>query len=54
VAYSIDGTKSIIVQQDGSRADPYGLGKSVAEELIQKGVNELAVDWREKLEEWNK
>ena len=54
VAYSIDGTKSIIVQQGGSRADPYGLGKSVAEELIQKGVNELAVDWREKLEEWNK
>jgi len=54
VAYSIDGTKSIIVQQNGSRADPYGLGKSVAEELIQKGVNELALDWREKLEEWNK
>lgn len=54
VAYSIDGAKSIIVQQNGSRADPYSLGKSVAEELIQKGVNELAVDWREKLEEWNK
>ena len=54
VAYSIDGTKSIIVQQHGSRADPHALGKSVAEELIQKGVNELAVDWREKLEEWNK
>ncbi|TBR07515.1 MAG: hydroxymethylbilane synthase [Candidatus Nitrosotenuis sp.] len=54
VAYSIDGTKSIIVQQTGSRTDPCGLGKSVAEELIQKGVNELAVDWREKLEEWNK
>jgi hydroxymethylbilane synthase len=54
VAYSIDGTKSIIVQQHGSKADPYGLGKSVAEELIQKGVNELAVDWREKLEEWNR
>lgn len=54
VAYSIDGKKSIIVKQSGSRADPHGLGKSVAEELIQKGVNELAVDWREKLEEWNK
>ena len=54
VAYSIDGKKSIIVQQNGSRTDPYGLGKSVAEELIQKGVNELAVDWREKLGEWNK
>lgn len=54
VAYSIDGKKSIVVEQSGSRADPHGLGKSVAEELIQKGVNELAVDWREKLEEWNK
>ncbi|MBI5146091.1 MAG: hydroxymethylbilane synthase [Thaumarchaeota archaeon] len=54
VAYSIDGAKSIIVRQNGSRANPYALGKSVAEELIQKGVNELALDWREKLEEWNK
>lgn len=54
VAYSIDGKKLIMVEQSGARTDPYGLGKSVAEELIQKGVNELAVDWREKLEEWNK
>lgn len=54
VAYSIDGKKSLVVEQSGSKTDPYGLGKSVAEELIQKGVNELAVDWREKLEEWNK
>lgn len=54
VAYSIDGKKFIIVEQSGKTADPHGLGKSVAEELIQKGVNELAVDWREKLEEWNK
>ncbi|MBM2851900.1 MAG: porphobilinogen deaminase [Candidatus Nitrosotenuis sp.] len=54
VAYSIDGKKAIIVEQSGSKTDPYGLGKSVAKELIQKGVNELAIDWREKLEEWNK
>ncbi|TBR26207.1 MAG: hydroxymethylbilane synthase [Candidatus Nitrosotenuis sp.] len=54
VAYSIDGKKLIMVEQSGARTDPRGLGKSVAEELIQKGVNELAVDWREKLEEWNK
>lgn len=53
VAYSIDGKKLILVEQSGATSDPYGLGKSVAEELIQKGVNELAVDWREKLEEWN-
>ncbi len=43
-----------MVEQRGAKTDPYGLGKSVAEELIQKGVNELALDWREKLEEWNK
>jgi len=54
VAYSIDGKKSILVEQSGAKTNPYGLGKSVAEELIQKGVNELALDWREKLEEWNK
>lgn len=54
VAYSIDGKKSIIVEQSGAKTDPHKLGKSVAEELIQKGVNELAVNWREKLEEWNK
>jgi hydroxymethylbilane synthase len=54
VAYSIDGKKSIIVKQSGAKTDPYNLGRSVAEELIQKGVNELAIDWREKLEEWNK
>lgn len=54
VAYSIDGEKAIIVQKTGSKSDPYAVGKAAAEELQQKGVQELAANWREKLEEWNR
>ncbi|WP_268541041.1 hydroxymethylbilane synthase [Candidatus Nitrosotenuis cloacae] len=54
VAYSIDGEKAITVQKTGSRSDPHALGKAAAEELQQKGVQELAANWREKLEEWNR
>lgn len=54
VAYSIDGEKAIIVQKDGSKSDPHAVGKAAAEELQQKGVQELAANWREKLEEWNR
>jgi hydroxymethylbilane synthase len=54
VAYSIDGEKAITVQKTGSRSDPHAIGKAAAEELQQKGVQELAANWREKLEEWNR
>jgi hydroxymethylbilane synthase len=54
VAYSIDGKKILRVQKQGSKSNPQGLGKKAAEELKQKGVNELAADWRQKLEDWNK
>jgi len=30
------------------------LGKQAASELAEKGVAELAKNWREKVEEWNK
>jgi len=30
------------------------LGKLVGEELNNQGVKELALNWREKVEEWNK
>ena len=30
------------------------LGKSAGMELREKGVNDLALNWREKVEEWNK
>ncbi len=54
MAFSVDGTKSIHVEKTGDKRDPKGLGKIVGEELVKQGVNELALNWREKVEEWNK
>lgn len=54
VAFSVDGKKSIIVEKTGNKNDPTTLGELVGEELIKQGVNELALNWREKVEEWNK
>jgi hydroxymethylbilane synthase len=54
VAYSIDGKKSLVVEKSGSKNEPQKLGQDVADELIQKGIQDLAANWREKLEEWNK
>ena len=53
-AFSVDGKKFLNVHKTGSKSDPYSLGKSVGEELREKGVNDLALNWREKVEEWNK
>lgn len=52
--YSIDGKKSIIVKKDGSKSNPAEIGKLAADELNTRGVSELALNWREKVEEWNK
>ena len=52
-AFSVDGKKAIEVNQTGEKQDPYSLGKSVGEELCRKGVKDLALNWREKVEEWN-
>ena len=54
VAFSVDGKKSIHVTKTGDKDDPYSIGKSAGEELREKGVNDLALNWREKVEEWNK
>jgi len=54
VAFSVDGKKSLQVSKTGDKKDPKSLGKSIGEELREKGVNELALNWREKVEEWNK
>jgi len=54
VAFSVDGKKSLQVIKTGNKQDPKSLGKSAGEELREKGVNELALNWREKVEEWNK
>ena len=53
-AFSVDGKQSIQVDKTGKKDDPKSLGKNVGEELRAKGVNDLALNWREKVEEWNK
>lgn len=54
VAYSIDGKQALVVTKSGQKSNPYQIGKEAAEELQRKGVNDLARDWRAKLDEWNK
>ncbi len=53
-AFSVDGKQSLQVSKTGDKSDPVALGKLVGEELRKKGVNDLALNWREKVEEWNK
>jgi len=53
-AFSVDGKQSLKVTKIGNKNDPKSLGKSAGEELRKKGVNDLALNWREKVEEWNK
>ncbi len=54
VVFSVDGKKPIQVNKTGDKNDPKSLGKLAGDELREKGVNELALNWREKVEEWNK
>jgi len=53
-AFSVDGKKSLFVKKSGAKTDPQSLGKIVGQELREKGVNDLAINWRQKVEEWNK
>jgi len=52
--YSIDGKKSINVEKTGDPLQAAELGKQAATELSQQGIAELAKNWREKVEAWNK
>jgi hydroxymethylbilane synthase len=52
--YSVDGTKSIMVEKYSDADLAKELGKQVASELESKGIQEIAKNWREKVEEWNK
>ena len=52
--YSVDGSKSINVEKIGDPLQAKELGKLAATELSQQGIAELAKNWREKVEEWNK
>ena len=53
-AFSVDGRQSLQVSKTGSKNDPKSIGKNAGEELREQGVNDLALNWREKVEEWNK
>ena len=52
--YSMDGKKSIILEKTGSIDEAIELGRSLGDELRNRGVSEIASNWREELEEWNK
>ena len=54
IVYSVDGSKSISVEKTGEPLQAKELGKQIALELAEKGIAELAKNWREKVEEWNK
>ena len=53
-AFSVDGKQSLHVTKSGDKNNPKSLGRQVGEELRSKGINDLALNWREKVEEWNK
>ena len=52
--YSMDGKKSIILEKSDNIDNAIELGKSLGDELRNRGVSEIASNWREELEEWNK
>ena len=52
--YSMDGKKSIILEKTDHTDNAIELGKSLGHELRNRGVSEIASNWREELEEWNK
>jgi len=53
-AYSVDGKKSITLEKTGDLEKPKNLGQSMGEGLKKSGIAEIASNWRESLEEWNK
>ena len=52
--FSVDGKESLSVSVIGDKINSKSLGKSAGEQLLEKGAKDLALNWREKVEEWNK
>jgi len=52
--FSVDGKESLSVSVIGDKNNPKAIGKSAGEQLRKKGVQDLALNWRKKVEEWNK
>jgi len=53
-AFSADGKTSISVERSGAKENAAEIGKQAGEELQNMGVKELALNWRHKVEEWNR
>jgi len=53
-AYSVDGKISIKLEKTGDVDNPKNLGQELGKELKKSGIAEIASNWRESLEEWNK
>ena len=53
-AFSSDGSRSIAVEKTGAKSDPQSLGRLAAAELQERGIGDLALNWREMVKEWNK
>ncbi len=53
-AFSVDGKTSILVKESGPKADAVEIGMRAGRQLQDKGIEKLALNWREKVEEWNK
>ena len=53
-AYSVDGKISIKLEKTGDVDNPKNLGHELGKELKKSGITEIASNWRESLDEWNK
>ena len=53
-AYSVDGKISIKLEKTGDVDKPKNLGQELGEELKKNGIAEIASNWRESLDKWNK
>ncbi len=53
-AFSVDGKISIFAEKSGSKEDAIEIGRQAGKELQNNGVSQLALNWRQKVEEWNK
>jgi len=53
VAFSVDGSKALVVTKSGSKDEPEQIGQAAAEELKKEGLEELALNWRESVQRWN-
>ncbi len=53
-ASSVDGSEMIAVEESGLRDEAVQIGRRAGRELQKRGVAKLALNWRAKVDEWNK